>query len=969
MATTSTAAVAADVELFEREIRPVLVGTCFRCHGGERTSGGLRIDSRESLLRGGESGPALVPADAGSSLLIKAIEHDKDVSAMPPGSHLKAGQIAAFKAWINAGAEWPESAAAFVSQKHWSLGAIADHAAPEVRDANWRRTSVDAFILAKLEAEGLSPKPEADRRTLIRRVTYDLTGLPPAPADVDLFVNDPRDNDEAFAAVVDRLLASPAYGEHWGRHWLDVVRYADTAGENSDHPLPHAWKYRNWVIDAFNTDKPYDAFVREQLAGDLLPAANNAEYAANHIATTYLAIARRFGHDIDKDIHLTREDQIDNFGKTFLGLSLGCCRCHDHKYDPLPAEDYYGLYGVFDSTKLSFPGCEPKQQPADLVALMPEPDAEAVRAEWRAKAAEFDRQIAMIDAERANHVAVVKDGIASVEPIGDGTIPDGGAAELWRDGRRIDVHRGEIIGLTISPDGNYGADTTLLDFRVSEVDGFRRTWTLADTISEFSKGNPVRDAASGQAVWCFLDPTNTPRLLSSFVEGIGGKLELKGWRNEENPSVFVNTSSQAVGVWTTLPAKAFCVHPGPESSVAVAWISPVDGVVSLSGRVTDGHPGGPNGVGWRVDHVRASEVARALDQLAALDAEKRKLGQRKTEELGAEPRIPVAYAAIEGTAHNSRLQQRGNPEEPGDEVVRHFPQLLGGALLGDATHSGRLELAGQLTRIENPLVARVMANRVWQWHFGRGIVATPNDFGSRGAAPTHPELLDHLAVWFRERGWSVKDLTREIVMSATYRQASDDGVPSPLYAGFSRRRLSAEELRDTLLFVSAQLDRVPGEGHPFPPESSWGFTQHGPFAAEYPTRKRSVYMLQKRNRRARFFALFDGADPNVSTPVRDVTTVPTQALYFMNDPFVHESAAALIERVSQPGSSRRQRLDAVYRLLFGRTATDEDEADFAAFERDYLAAAQDVSLNDREGEAWRAYARGLLASNELLYVD
>ncbi len=342
---------------FESKVRPILVQHCVKCHGPEKQKGGLRLDSKSGWQTGGDNGTAIKPGKPDESRLIKAVRGAVGVEQMPPNGKLTAAEVAALVQWVKDGATDPRDGGparlggvtVAEAKKWWSFQPVVRPEVPKV-SAN----PIDAFILAKLDAKGLKLSPPADRRTLIRRATYDLTGLPPTPEEVEAFLKD--NSPEAFAKVVDRLLASPAYGERWGRHWLDLVRYADTAGENSDHPLPHAWRYRNWVIDALNRDMPYDEFLRDQLAGDILAQRGpNEQYAPRVIATGFLALARRFGHDIDKDMHLTFEDTIDTVGKAFLGLTLGCARCHDHKYDAISAKDYYALYGIFDSTKYAFP--------------------------------------------------------------------------------------------------------------------------------------------------------------------------------------------------------------------------------------------------------------------------------------------------------------------------------------------------------------------------------------------------------------------------------------------------------------------------------------------------------------------------------------------------------------------------------------------------------------------------------------
>jgi hypothetical protein len=704
---------AANDSFFESKIRPVLATTCFRCHGGEKTSGGLRVDSRKALLEGGDSGPALVPGMPERSLMVQALRHEGDGPHMPPKKRLPPEVIADFTSWVKDGARWPESKPELITlaeapRKHWAfrpVRAVRPPPDPGGDDSN----PVDRFLTAKLHARELRPAVRADKRTLIRRATYDLTGLPPTPEEIDTFLGD--DSPGAFARLVDRLLASPHYGERWGRHWLDVVRYADTAGETADYPVPDAWRYRNYVIDSFNRDKPYDEFLREQIAGDILasrlPSDAPPESRAELItATGYVSIARRFGFDPLKDHNLTIDDTLDTLGKSVLGLALGCARCHDHKYDPITTGDYYGFYGIFDSTRYPFPGSEKEKKPHDLVPLHPS-----------AKSPEF------------------------------------------------------------------------------------------------------------------------------------------------------------------------------------------------------------------------------------------------------------AYAVAEGSPHNVRIHKRGDPDSPGVEAPRRFLRVLGGEAVPSGGGSGRLQLAGWLTDPHNPLTARVMVNRIWQGHFGTGLVKTPNDFGTRGEPPTHPELLDYLAARFVASGWSVKAMHRLMMLSDAYQRSGaldDQGAAADpdnsLLGRFSRRRLSAEEVRDAMLAVSGDLDPTPGGPHPFPDPKTWGFTQHAPFTAVYDHNRRSVYLMTQRIKRHPFLALFDGPDTSSSTGQRYTTTVPTQALFFLNDPFVHARAASLARHLTKL-SGDRLRLDRAARLLYGRPATAK-EIDTAGR---FLAAC--TAEKKDEAAAWAAWLRVMLCSNEFIYVD
>ncbi|HQZ64855.1 MAG TPA: PSD1 and planctomycete cytochrome C domain-containing protein, partial [Planctomycetaceae bacterium] len=1149
---TSTHADEAD-SLFENNIRPVLAGTCFRCHGDGKTSGMLRVDSREALLTGGDSGPAIVPGKPEESLLIRAIRGQDDVSAMPPEKEqtLRPDQIAAFQQWIKDGALWPQQSRKFEGHQHWSFQLVRNPERPVVGDTAWVKNSIDAFIRAKQEAAGVRPTPAADKLTLIRRATFDLTGLPPTPNDIDAFLAD--SSPQAFENVVDRLLKSPHYGEHWGRHWLDVVRYADTAGETADYPVPLAWRYRNYVIDAFNADKPYDQFLKEQIAGDILAADEfDAVYAEQVTATGYLAISRRFGFDSENYHHLTIQDTIDTLGQSVLGLSLGCARCHDHKFDALSMMDYYGLYGIFDSSRYAFPGSEQKQKFRSMVPLLP--PAEAMP-KWR----EFEQQVAAMadslekrkqpvptailrslndidgDFEMQAPAAGGSNGVlvppwlyegkiavttAAQSPfknlylrgkvgaslaagagryriaqslyprrtadncdtmyfnldfrIGSsnattagahrfriGAFPDSPAVVLLISPETVSLQIGDAIDpvAAVTPNAWHniqlslnlrkrtvsGTISTLASLTKFDTLPLSRDWNgtvdfveldsseAAATIPAFEFDNlgvqeQPMTPASKEIIFAAspIGDVDTAQLMHELQElvGLGGDFELQAidappttpWNPGPNSVVKISAKSQSPfanmypvgthgihmpnraeydGFGLTLPKPwlaqdtkqlfasfdfccadvavggdgswRFYMGHGPGNSAAVElffngkeffrrsadareavtgltvgeWYqvqlqldlqertysgtltSPTsamefigqlasgwDGTIDYSFIDSYGHLGGVR-PGLDIDNYeiadhkfpsfdatprieessdlaerrnRADEIRK---QLAELQYQTQQQAQQLQTLLSDGP-FPMTYGMAEGTPHDVTMQLRGEPSQPGDVVPRGFIRALGGERLpSDTRGSGRLELANWLTRPENPLTARVMVNRIWQYHFGRGLVKTPNDFGVRGLPPTHPDLLDHLATQFIQSGWSIKTMHRAIMLSATYQQsAGTETSGDDLYTHFARRRLSAEEIRDTILMVTRELDPEPGQGHPFPSPISWGFSQHGPFNAVYDHNKRSVYLMTQRLKRHPFLALFDGPDTNASTPDRLGTTVPTQALYFLNDPFV-----------------------------------------------------------------------------------
>lgn len=845
----------------------------------------------------------------------------------------------------------------FAENALWSLKPIKEINIPINKTTNWGLNSIDNFILRKLSEKSLSPTTRADRRSIIRRASYDLTGLPPTPETVSEFLGDPDVDAIAFAKVVDKLLESKAYGEKWGRHWLDVVRYADTAGENSDHPVEDAWRYRNWVIQSLNNDMPYDQFVREQIAGDILAVGKNGkEFADNIIASGYLAIARRFGHDIDKRMYLTYEDVIDNLGKTFLGLSIACARCHDHKHDPITSADYYALYGVMASSRLPFPGCEPKQQPRDLVPLVTG-DVIEENNEWEQKLKNLQHDL--IENPKKELMKVASE---SYRMLSSGHLPVGKSVDLSFDPIKINVKKGEAIQISIAPNTNHGADTTLVELKIKhQTDSGNQEWSTQDLVDILTKGNPLN---SNNSIWYFLDiGPEGPRLLSEKAEEIDGQSTLKKWSIGGLPSVAINNGNDPIKAWTEIPARSFFVHPSADSPVAVTWISPITGKIEIELKMADGHASG-DGVIWQLQHFANHKIHSSYEKLAVDKEGIAKIEEHKNKKPISQ--TDYAYAVAEGKPEDYPIHNRGDAKDLGPIVKRRFLTVLGGEIVGDKNSSGRLDLAEKIVSPKNPLTARVMVNRIWAWHFGRGIVRTLNDFGNHGTLPTHPELLDYLAKEFISSGWSIKNMHRIIMNSATYQQSAQSGTGVKYYAGFERRRLNAEEIRDSILLLSGMLDESPGREHPFPPKSKWNFSQHAPFADEYFTSKRSVYVMRKRNRISSFFSLFDGPDPNASTANRSQTTVPSQALYFMNDPFFHDCADQLSANIRAIGPD--ERLEYAYQLLFSRPAHKTDHEDFEAFTK-VMAPNISNDPEEQDTEIWKSYSRILMSSNEFLYLD
>ena len=941
-------------EFFEKQVRPILVKRCFECHGGSANEGGLSLASRSGWMKGGESGPVLEPGSPNSSLLIDAINHKTLI--MPPeerGGKLPSDEIAVLTKWVEMGAPDPRTGDEVIggmtleeARSWWAFQPIPRI---PVQDHTNDVQHIDDLLRSKLEQHGLKLRPHTDRRTLLRRLSYGLTGLPPTLEELNAFAID--STEISMLNAINRLLESPQYGVHWGRRWLDVVRYADTAGENADHPLPHAWRYRNWVMDAMQRDMPYQDFVRMQIAGDLLSeSADPEKFSEGIVATGYLAIARRFGHDSDKDMYLTHEDIIDNIGKSFLGLTISCARCHDHKYDPISAEDYYALYGILESTKFAFPGCEAKGRPRDLVPMLPKSKIDELLKPWQEKVAaiEFEKQKRNQAAE--SHRSKIKESWgASKVTLSETLVPEG-ASHAFES--KVTVRTGESIVLAVKPNENHGADSSLIEWTIQELSGdSKRSWSSNDLIDVLTNKNPLHINGATLSLVELVD--NSPSFLNESANEINGRRELKKWSIGDTPSVFVNTAEQAVDVWTSLAPRSFFVHPGTKSSVAVIWTSPIDGELLLSGRVADAHPAALDGVTFELSHIASGEMSTELLALGSLTT--------NLPEAGPAPSIPVAYGVVDAQPKNARLHERGDPEKLGAEVSRRWLTIFGGNTVDSQSSSGRRELGNWIA--ESPIAARVMVNRIWEWHFGTGLVKSSSDFGTRGEVPTHPELLDFLTARFIQSGYSIKAMHRLILQTDAYQRRSDapdqNDTDNRWLSHFSRRRLTAEEIRDSLLMASGQLDLERGSSHPFPAESTWSFTQHQPFNANYETNKRSAFIMVQRQRRHPYLALFDGADPNASTANRQTTTVPTQALYFINDPFFHTQANLVAEEIVK-SKRHDERIVAAYERLFQREPSKLETDRCSRFLENYPGS---------EAQRWSALARVLLASSEFLYVD
>ncbi len=856
------------VEFFEQRIRPLLADRCYACHStrAEKVKGDLLLDSREGVLKGGAEGPVLVPGDPDRSRLIAAVRWTDPDLKMPPKEKLSAAQIADLESWVRRGAPDPRSGKPPPRAKPlWSLAPLQPSSL----------LSIDAFIDAKLAEKGLTPAPHADRRTLLRRVTFDLSGLPPTPEEVAAF-----EKDGDFERVVDRLLASPRYGERWGRHWLDTVHYGETHGYDKDKPRPNAWPYRDYVIRAFNEDKPYPQFVREQLAGDLLGAAAATGFIAagpwdfvGHVELPETKTDGLIARVNDRD------DMLMTAMSTFASLTVHCARCHDHKFDPIPQGDYYALQAVFAGV-----GRADRTVDADPV----------VGEKRRALSAQLGRPKA--SPTNGYHSAI--------SPVADAT--KWVAIDLG-DAKEID----EIRLVPARP----------TDFRDSPGFGFPRRYRV-EVAGEGEYAMLVDRSGEDQA-----NPDLKPVVLPVNARIRRVRVTATRLWEREKDFVFALGELQAIAKGENVALQA-----------SVAALDSIE-----AGR-------------WAKAHL-----VDGYDSRTALESPAESTRRAQVEkELAALPPPLTVYAGNPQKTRTIHVLARGDVRKPLQEALPGAPSCVPGLESRfDAGEEGarRLALAGWLVDPKNVLARRSIVNRVWHYHFGRGIVETPNDFGNMGAAPTHPELLDWLALRFAEEGSSFKKLHRRIVTSRAYRRssASDPSnakidADSRFLWRMNRSRLDAESFRDALLAVSGRLDLAMGG----PSVRHFHFKDdHSPvydyarFDPDSPgARRRSVYRFVVRSVPDPFMEALDAADPSILTPRRNTTITALQALATLNDPFVLKQCEHFAARAGT--------VEAAWRLALGRDASSEE----AKLLGEYAA---------KHGLA--AACRVLVNSNEFMFVD
>ena len=916
-----TAQTPAQLELFEKNARPLFAEKCQGCHNAKLKSGGIDFSSPNGIKDAASMGSFGSPAEPEKSVIVEALSYQSQIK-MPPQGKLPAETIAAVREWVAAGAPTPavtpsagnslegtgvrpvalRGVITDFDKNFWSFKPISQAAPPTPRQQDWAGNPIDRFILANLEKNGLKPAPQADKTTLLRRATFDLTGLPPTEQELQDFLAD--GSLQAFEKVVDRLLASPRYGERWGRHWLDVMRYADSTGSDEDHRYPHAWRYRDYVVQAFNDDMPYDQFVREQLAGDILAADPNSGVGYRGIvATGFLALGKKAL--AQKDLPLKRydvvDDQIDVTAKAFLGLTVTCARCHDHKFDPIATRDYYQLAAIFAST-LSYAGGatgDPIQTP-----LAPPGEFETFQKQWK----EFNA----LEGKVADIIDFDKDAK-----------------------KRRDTEEPKI------------ADSMLAAYRVyakgEAVDAVAADTKLGENLARWV--DYLKDAGRPElAKWRAATGQNRKAVADEYQE----QFRRSAYQYDQDLSWWKQAR-------TSFPNAGKVAGPRPRMSAEK------DGFF-----VAVWQDSGP--LHRSRDEQMASlspEKAKEAEALLAQVAEREKALPMKE--------VPMACAVKEGDTMDQKIFVRGDYHNLGDPVERTFPAILRLSAPAPAvqTKSGRLELAEWIVDPRNPLPSRVMANRIWQGHFGDGIVRTPDNYGRLGERPSNPELLDYLARTFMDGGWSIKKMHRLIMLSKTYQMSAaydeETKAKDPenrLISHFPRQRLSIEEIRDAYLAMGGDMDLTMG-GTLDPGVGTDGETSAGRISMNpEKTNRRSIYLPLRRSNLPTLYTLFDFGDATTPEGHRSPTTVATQALFVMNSPLVIREARNVADAVLKQEKQDKRRVEEIYLRVLDRRP-DANEIDQGLT---YLTNFRKKWSQIDEEQSWTSLTHALMASNELIFV-
>ena len=913
-----------EIEFFEKKIRPILVDQCYQCHSEEnKIKGNLRLDWKGGWLSGGDSGQAIIPGQLGKSLLIQAIRHGNNELQMPPKKKLSAQQIEDLEKWVVMGAPDPRTSETpsktekklnlKASRQYWAFQPIKNYPIPKVADKTWPKKSIDHFILAKLEAQDLSPSKKADNLTLLRRIYYDLAGLSPTPAEIDglLSLNNSKQK-EFIENKINELLMKKDFGIRWGRHWLDVARYADSTGGGRTLLMNEAWRYRDYVIDSFNDDKPYNEFVREQIAGDLMTSSSSEQEMERLISTGFLLLGPTNYELQDKNILEMDiiDEQLDTIGKSFMALTLGCARCHDHKFDPISTQDYYGLAGILKNTKSVI---------------------HSNVSTWNKRSLPLSKE----DEEKSKNI---RNQIKEIQ-------------------NKIKDLKSNLTDAVAKNKNSKNLKGIIIDTPHASIKG---QWIKSTSVNGFVDANYLHDDSKDKGQKSITYPIKIPKsgkyeVRASYTSGTNRETKTPYLikHDEGESKVLINQQIAPPINGTFISLGSYNFSEGSNAHVIISNENTSAVVIADSIQILNQTQLNPTDSKIEKIEKKQAEIKKEISSLQSKIKELQKKEPKK---------IQVIAAQDHTDSDDINIAIRGNVHNKGIKTPRQFIDVINYDKTPEFNKksSGRLQLANWIASEKNTLTARVIVNRVWYHLFGEGIVSSVDNFGHMGTNPSNLELLDHLSIEFIRNSWSIKSLVREIMNSQTYQMDSENDSdkikkdPENIFLWKQNsRRLDAEAIRDTILYISGNLQKSEG-GPSIKPGTK---TEYG---YVFKSSKRSVYNPVFRNTLPEIMQVFDFADPNMVTGKRTSSSVPTQALYMLNNSFIRDNSMDAAKKLIQDNNTdNSSKIDNAYKKVLGRMASPNERQII----QDYLMSQED------ELKAWGNVFQSLFSSIDFRFVN